>query len=283
MNQLSLYHRVLGKVSRLIPMSWKSALYNFPLIARILQKTLTAHATDEPVVVTVEGGVLKGWKLRLSLASNKGCWLGTYEPIFSKAIESLVKPEMVVYDVGGYIGYFTMVFARLVGNKGKVYVFDPLPSNIATIQEQVRLNQVEHVAIHSVAVSDKVGTAEFSRHASASMGQLKTMDERFEESFEVKIISLDEFVFSHGNPSPDLVKMDIEGAEVMAIPGMRRLLETAKPSILMEIHGDAGRTVWSVLKANGYRGICLDDGRDVETMDEINYGHYLFSCPSKNN
>ena len=64
------------------------------------------------------------------------------------------------------------------------------------------------------------------------------------------------FVYEQGNPPPQVVKMDIEGGEVMALPGMRRVLAEARPLMLMELHGpESSRAAWETLSAAGYQ-IC---------------------------
>jgi Methyltransferase FkbM domain len=75
----------------------------------------------------------------------------------------------------------------------------------------------------------------------------------YQSEISVPGISLDEFVYGQGNPPPQVVKMDIEGGEVLALPGMRRVLAEARPLMLMELHGpESSRAAWETLTAAGY-------------------------------
>jgi hypothetical protein len=94
-------------------------------------------------------------------------------------------------------------------------------------------------------------------------------------------ISLDEFAYGQGNPPPQVVKMDIEGGEVMALPGMRRLLAEARPLMLMELHGPASaRAAWETLTAAGYRISWMKPGYPpVPSLAELDWKAYIIARP----
>jgi hypothetical protein len=76
----------------------------------------------------------------------------------------------------------------------------------------------------------------------------------YQGAIEVEVTELDTFVYAQGHPAPDLVKMDIEGGEALALAGMERVLEEARPVILLELHGpEAAQAAWRILTAAGYR------------------------------
>jgi len=112
------------------------------------------------------------------------------------------------------------------------------------------------------AVGRTTGSTEFWVHASTSMGRIgpakngagdKLADHSFQRSIEVELVSLDDFIYRENKPAPDVVKLDIEGGEVEALPGMRKMLQEHRPLMLVEIHGtEAGRVVWHELVEAGY-------------------------------
>jgi hypothetical protein len=94
-------------------------------------------------------------------------------------------------------------------------------------------------------------------------------------------ISLDAFVFSAGNPPPNVVKMDIEGGEVMALPGMRRVLQEARPLLLMELHGpESARAAWEALTASGYTISWMKRGFPrVPALEAMGWKAYIVARP----
>ncbi len=99
----------------------------------------------------------------------------------------------------------------------------------------------------------------FLVHASGGMGKAAGSagrEDQYQSEISVPGISLDEFVYGQGNPPPQVVKMDIEGGEVLALPGMRRVLAEARPLMLMELHGpESSRAAWETLTAAGYHDL----------------------------
>jgi hypothetical protein len=96
----------------------------------------------------------------LRLDPEDSLYLGShpYEPYLTKLVMDLIRPGDVVVDVGAMIGYYTVIFARLVGADGTVYAFEPDPENFAILEENVSLNGYSHVRLERAAVSDRAGT-----------------------------------------------------------------------------------------------------------------------------
>jgi chemotaxis response regulator CheB len=80
------------------------------------------------------------------------------------------------------------------------------------------------------------------------------------QSLSVEVVTLDHFVYKLSRPAPDLIKLDIEGGEVQALEGMRRVLNMAKPVLLMELHGNqAARETAALLMSIDYELHSLDE------------------------
>ncbi len=197
----------------------------------------------------------------VQLPEDKGVWTGSYELPFARALADAVVPGDVCFDVGGWRGFFAGVMA-LAGAR-KVYTFEPSPVNRPLIEQLITLNPrlpIEHLP---VAVGEEEGRAAFELMPESSMGKLSTSpfqrDARGQNQIEVKVVTLDELVASGRVEAPQVLKIDIEGAEGMALRGARRVLSDVKPRILMEVHSEALLSECrALLEAHGYVLRALD-------------------------
>jgi FkbM family methyltransferase len=139
----------------------------------------------------------------------------------------------VVADVGAFRGTYTVIAAARAGNQGRVYAFEPTPTNADVIAANLRLNRLQsRVSIERLAVSDQAGTASFFAWEDASTNALiMHHDEAMVSS--VNTVTLDEFFRMRALPR--IVKMDIEGGEVHALRGAQRLL-ASDALMVCELH-----------------------------------------------
>jgi FkbM family methyltransferase len=187
-------------------------------------------------------------------ASVHGCWLGHYEIEKQCVVRRLVKPGMKVFDIGANAGFHTLAFARLVGASGHVWAFEPLAANVQNVRRHVALNGLTNVTVTQTAVSERVGVARFASAQSNAMGRLAESGE-----VEVPTVSVDEFCVQAGIDSPDLIKLDIEGGESLALKGASRVLAQGKAAILLALHGYEQETIClPLLRAAGYALQYLD-------------------------
>jgi FkbM family methyltransferase len=160
-------------------------------------------------------------------AGQHSCWLGFYEKSFVDQVAAQIAPGMTVFDVGAHSGYYTLMLSRRVGPRGKVFAFEPNEINLLNLKKHLHLNRVRNVEIVEAAVTDRVGTACFYEEDYNSrlsdQGRL------------VKTVRLDDF------PTPDFVKMDIEGAEQKALLGANRIVRGQATVWFIAIHGDHAR------------------------------------------
>ncbi|HEY4824564.1 MAG TPA: FkbM family methyltransferase, partial [Solirubrobacteraceae bacterium] len=146
-----------------------------------------------------------------------------------------------------------------------VVAFEPLPQNQEAIRRNLALNDVANVELVGIALSDQEGEAELEIHASPTWAKLDTSgDTSFKRDSElsgrvrVEVSTMD-LQLARVAP-PDLVKMDIEGAEVAALRGAEQLLREHRPTLICELHG-TNRAVTELLRSYGY------DVRTIETPD----------------
>lgn len=193
--------------------------------------------------VKIRTGVGKGLRFNAG-PSNPAYALGTNEPPVQDALERFLEPGDVFYDVGANVGFFTVIGAKLVGETGRVFVFEPVPDNMEMVKHNCQLNGFSNLMYFNYAVSDSTGEAdlllaEYSGGATlSSVGAPPDLKGKM----HVKVVSLDEMVFNRDIAPPSLVKIDVEGAEENVLHGMRRILEEFKPIIIFEVDDqDEGR------------------------------------------
>ncbi len=268
-------------LARVTPVSLKRALYRFKPLARLIRGGLNRAAPRGLTRIPVAAGNLAGATLLLDLQEEKDYWLGTYEPELQSTVTELVQPEMVAYDVGANIGYISLMLARRSGKKGQVFAFEALPTNLERLRTNLALNGLQNrVQVVAAAVTDRSGPAQFLVGPSGGMGKAAGSAGRqveYSKSISVPGLALDDFVYGQGNPPPHVVKMDIEGGEVLALPGMRRLLNEAHPLMLLELHGpEAARIAWEELSEAGYRLCRMEAGYPtVDSVEALDWKAYI--------
>ncbi len=275
--------RIAAFFARILPQPIKQQLYRIPPLARWLRGRLNEAAPQGLTEVQVASGELAGMKLMLNLHNEKDYWLGTYEPELQNAARKFVRSGMVIYDVGANIGYISLMMAQLSGINGKVFSFEALPNNVQRLQKNIALNQMESIIkVVPKAVVDISHPVSFLAHASNAMGKARGSAGReahYEQEIKVDGLALDDFVFSEGNPAPALIKMDIEGGEVLAVKGMQRILKENHPILFIELHGqEAGRVVWQALSKAGYEILKMERGyARIQTLDQLGWKAYILA------
>jgi len=258
--------------ARWLPAPLKRALYRLGPLSRGIRAALNGAAPQGLSQVSVAGGELAGAKLLLDMQTEKDYWLGTYEMNLQLAIRDWAQPGMVAYDVGANVGYVSLLLAKRVGESGQVFSFEPLPANQERLQKNVALNPNANVTLIPKAVADKAGETDFLVHVSGGMGRLQGSvgkKAKYKNKIKVETISLDNFVYKEKNAPPNLIKIDVEGGEVLALKGMQRLLKEAKPILLIELHGhEAANAAWNILREDSYNLYFMRTGYPKLTAPE---------------
>jgi FkbM family methyltransferase len=161
-----------------------------------------------------------------------------------------ISPGDVVADVGSYRGTYAVVAAARAGASGHVFAFEPTASNAAIVAANVRLNRFnDRVTVEQAAVSDRTGTANFFAWGDAQSNSLA--DQQSEAAtVQVRTIALDDYF--RNKTLPRVLKIDIEGAELLALRGAQSIL-ASDARIICELHPYA----WAQL------GYSADDLRAV--------------------
>ena len=200
--------------------------------------------------VRILRGPLRGKKW-IKGAGPNAYWVGTYEVARLRALANAVSPGTVVYDVGANVGIYSLLASLRAGPSGKVYAFEPLERNLLYLRRHLTLNNVGNCVILETAVCNREGTVPFSVASwSSSMAHLSTVGEIW-----VPSTTLDGCIYGERRlRPPDILKIDVEGAEMEVLEGASKVLTEFHPKIFLEIHGTQLHAKCSAsLSAKGYR------------------------------
>jgi len=141
----------------------------------------------------------------------------TYESPVTHLFENIVKEGDVIYDIGAHVGYFTLLFSVLVGNKGKVVAFEPNKKNLEILKRHLKINRCKNVIVVDKAVSDKTGITFFDTGDGSWTGKISLTGE-----YEVEVVKLDDFISK--NLIPSVIKIDVEGEELNVLRGAKNFI-----------------------------------------------------------
>lgn len=171
-------------------------------------------------------------------AAEPGYATGENELPVQETLATLLRGGDVFFDVGANVGFMTVVGACLVGERGRVFAFEPVLSNVAVIRRNLKLNHLEQVEICAKAVSDRSGHEQLvlARYSGGAALAVADAPPDAIGSIDVPVISIDDFVAA-GAPAPDVVKIDVEGAEIQVLKGMALTLKKYSPAVVVELDG----------------------------------------------
>jgi FkbM family methyltransferase len=146
-----------------------------------------------------------------------------YEPMETDLFKREIQPGNTVLDIGANIGYYTLIAAHRVGPEGRVYAFEPDPANFSLLQKNVEANGYTNVVLVNKAVSNKSGKIRLYLNP-ANRGDHRVYDSKDgRQSIEIETVTLDRF-FKPLDKKIHFIKMDIQGAEALALEGMKSLV-----------------------------------------------------------
>jgi FkbM family methyltransferase len=227
------------------------------LIHRLSHRILPIN---ERLSVRIQAGPAQGICLEVNPRTGDAYRRGELELATQKVLAERLRPGMVFYDLGANIGLFSLLAARLVGAGGRVFSFEPDAEVAARLRRNIEQNgflniTVVEAGIWSVNANVRFITSDTSSPERSS-GKL-VIGESEAGGKPVRCISLDDFIQTA--PPPDAIKCDVEGAELEALRGAKRLFETQRPWIVCEMHSEANdRTARDFLGHMGYSIESLD-------------------------
>lgn len=165
----------------------------------------------------------------------------SYELAETNFFKKNIKSTDICFDIGGNIGYFSLLFAYLAP-KGCVHVFEPIKLNLSMINTNAAINSMENLIINNSAVGSSRGSVKFSISEDSAYSSIKNTGRIRElKSISVPLTTIDDYVKSNGIKRIDILKVDVEGAENLVLDGLIEVLSnpSKKPRfILMELYDD---------------------------------------------
>jgi FkbM family methyltransferase len=223
--------------------------HSVPLLSPMMRRAVRSMQLSDGVVVH---GEAQG--LRFNPAgTNPGYALGTSEPFLQTALADLLRTGMTFYDIGANVGFFSVLGAHLVGPSGSVHAFEPLPANARALAHNVELNGFTNVALVEAAVGREPGQTQLAVTAESVQAHLASIaaDVPTLRTIDVALTTIDDEVAA-GRPAPQLVKIDVEGAELAVLEGMTATLEEHKPVVICELHSTHAE-VFDFFDGRGFR------------------------------
>lgn len=211
--------------------------------------------------------------------SNYENWGGAHNASFTACIE-LCRDRRCVLDVGAHIGLVALPASRMLQATGCLFAFEPAAGNLHYLRDHVELNRINNVEVLDLLVGaeeqDAVPFFEQSGDSGLNSLMPRSGDGRFVETVR-RQVSIDSFCRERGL-KPDLIKIDVEGAEVQVLEGARQTLSAARPLIVLSVHPrqlrDLGESVEKLGRLIGELGYQVRTADDRPTT-KLAFDEYL--------
>ncbi len=197
-------------------------------------------------------GHLKGNKYIVKPDTGFSSILGGWEKESQLVYINSIKKGDIIFDLGVNYGIHSMLFSRLTGEAGRVYSFEPLPANIEDLNNHIAANGIKNIKIEEFAISNKEGSVSFKLSSHGGQGSVIGIGRESGETLDVKTTTLDKFC-RENKVVPDFIKIDIEGAEGLALEGFKEMVNASYPFFAIDLHNpECDLGVGKFLQENGY-------------------------------
>ena len=228
--------------------------------------------------IPVANGLLRlfGWKLPPYFSARERLsflFFGFEKPLLI-ATRRLVRPGNTVLDIGANIGLLSRDFARLAGHAGRVAAFEPDPATFDCLKFNTRAFRTVQ-PVHAAA-SDSNGVCKLFLHPTSGMSNSLVHNWANSEAINVSSTTVDSWLAE--NPEfqkPDIIKIDVEGAEKRVLDGMRSTLRD-NPDIILIVEfcpnllggEDGSRDLLETLRTHGALFLITESGEIIEVRDD---------------
>lgn len=254
-------------------------LERFPLIRNIYEFLCFRLLPKDTTLMVLEGMkiILPGRDSPSTITVNLLMY-GVWERLQTKLFKDSIHKGMVVVDVGAHIGYYTLLAAERVRENGVVFAFEPDESNYALLINNIEQNKYSNVTPVQKAVTSSAGTVKLFLDAHESGEHSLVGDERRQKAVLVDSVALDDFLDE--DCVVDVIKMDIEGAEMAALLGMNKVIaRSPRLAIFTEFYprglekaGFSAADYFNELQRHGFKIYIIDEQRQWwEAVSDIAY------------
>ncbi len=205
---------------------------------------------------------------------------GCYEPNEFRWLETMLKPGMTFIDIGANMGLYTLFAAQKVGPCGIVVAIEPSNRDFARLEDHIRLNRLVNIRPLQVAVSDCAGEADLLLATEEHSGHNTLGNFGYDSVIplgkqRVHTERLDDIVSRLGLQQVDIIKIDVEGAEFLALQGAQETIKQFRPVVLTELsdrtlkhQGCHSGQIWEFLTREGYRIYRFDEQTGLPVLAE---------------
>jgi FkbM family methyltransferase len=175
-----------------------------------------------------------------------------------------LKKDDVVIDAGAYFGHFTIYAAKKVGNNGKVICFEPDPLNYKILNKNIRLNKLKNIKVIKKGLYNKDMILSFQQAGTDSSLNNKNNS----KNIKVNVVDLDNELKRMNISKVNFVKMDIEGAEIEAIQGCKKIMKNNNINFAIATYHIVNKEktfkkVEEIFKNNNYNTKTIIDGKET--------------------
>jgi FkbM family methyltransferase len=249
-----------------LSMTNRQRLYNFFAPETIPEKAVQCHTS-------VPGGMSVSLQLPLQddLSRKWYYWGYTgYEQGTTRLFCQLLQSKSCVFDVGANVGYYTILAATFLEGRGEVHAFEPWSHAFSWLSRNVNRNRLTCVRLNQLALSDRAGQASLFLPADGAWSNASLV-KGFTEQREALPVATTRFDFycrHHLIRAIDLVKIDVEGAELQVLRGMGSLLRQWSPDIICEVLAPFDQQLETWLAQYEYRKFLITDTglKEVKTI-----------------
>ncbi|MFX0133321.1 MAG: FkbM family methyltransferase [Candidatus Hodarchaeota archaeon] len=247
-----IYSKILEKITRL---------------GKIAIKIRAKTFWDQDMIVAIPG--------RASLRLYR---YGFFEEGLTRMILEYLKPGMTFFDIGAHFGYYTLLSSEIVGNLGRIHSFEPTPSTLNTLRDNVSNN--DNIIINNYAVFSKEKNVFINDYGTKYSAFNSIYDARLPKDvheklkvikYEVESISIDRYVKNNAI-IPDFIKIDAESSEYEILLGMEKTINNFSPIITIEV-GDKG--VNGVPRSKDIINFLIDRGYQPYEFKEGKIVHHI--------
>jgi len=252
----------------------RDEIYRRPRAKKAFTRVVNALGGSKPVTRFIAGQSISVVP-SASIVEFRMAVCRAYEPAMTRYLQETLQPGMVVADVGAHIGYFTLLAASRVGPTGCVVSFEPHPRNFRQLRHNVALNGHDHVQPLQKALAATRGSMKLNlAHDDTAFTTMASISS--DATVDVDVETLDEVLRGLGIDQCDFIKVDIEGAELLALRGMIETIErNPQLQFVIEVHsaqirdlGGTARELAEMMLGFGYQLSKLDDDGRPQPLAE---------------
>lgn len=246
-------------------------------LPKTILRRLFRYAQSDVLVTNFDGDL----SISLNLSEHmqrRIFWMGYYNEEIANVLSQYLTLNMVVLDIGANIGEITLLAAKRVGKHGRVYAFEPMDNIANKLTQHIELNHFTQVEVYRCALGNKPNSqiaiysscGQQSNDKNEGLGSLYSKNNQEKPIQYVELTTMDIWVSQQPNIHKiDLIKIDIEGAELACLQGAKQTLKKFKPKIIIEIQD------FSAERA-GYKAIDI-----IDLLSDLSYEFFRIEKAGK--